>query len=299
MKRGGCDHPKIRRLGRKLGVPRLHAIGMIEVVIEFARRYASDGDLGRHDPEDLAQACDWERDPQELIDGLIETGWLDPGPPLFIHDWHIHADDATRKSLERRGVAEFANGAPVRTVSRRYLDSVATKSAEIATVSRQSRASPSSSSSSSSSPSSSTKKKKAAKRPLKEVPAEFTEEETSKLAEFVRSEGLRLSQPLSSVLGSCLDYHRSRGNPKGYSDWIAVARNWLRKDQEFGRQKVDEGSNNRGYQTLDELEAKWKLDVELQGGSGPPVDQGRRGSVKTEAGPLGGEPSRRSPRAPS
>mgnify|MGYP001255896086 CR=1 FL=1 len=100
MKRGGCDHPKIRRLGRKLGVPRLHAIGLIEVVIEFARRYASDGDLGRHDPEDLAQACDWDRDPQELIDGLIETGWLDLGPPLFVHDWHIHADDATLRGAD-------------------------------------------------------------------------------------------------------------------------------------------------------------------------------------------------------
>jgi hypothetical protein len=100
------------------------------------------------------------------------------------------------------------------------------------------------------------------------------------------------------VLGSCLDYHRSRGNSKGYSDWIAVARNWLRKDQEFGRQKVDEGSNNRGYQTLEELEAKWKADVESQVGSSRPQAQGRGGS-KTATGTPGGEPPPRSPRASS
>ena len=49
---------------------------------------------------------------------LIGNGWLDMfGNGYYIHDWHDHADEATKKVLLKRG-ERFANGSPVRLGTR-------------------------------------------------------------------------------------------------------------------------------------------------------------------------------------
>jgi len=49
---------------------------------------------------------------------LIGNGWLDMvGNGYYIHDWHDHADEATKKVLLKRGET-FANGSPVRLGTR-------------------------------------------------------------------------------------------------------------------------------------------------------------------------------------
>ena len=117
MKRGTLDHPKVKRLARMLDVPRLHAAGMLEALFHYTARYAPQGDVGRHDIEDLADALDWDH-AGDLVAALRASGWIDEldDGVLYVHEWHVHADDATRKSLERRGEV-FANGEALRGVS--------------------------------------------------------------------------------------------------------------------------------------------------------------------------------------
>jgi hypothetical protein len=42
--------------------------------------------------EDIADACDWEGDPQKLVNALIESGWIekDSNGEYAIHDWCEH-----------------------------------------------------------------------------------------------------------------------------------------------------------------------------------------------------------------
>lgn len=147
MKRGTPDHPKTKRLARTLGVPRPHAVGMLEMLWHFTARFSPNGDIGRFDPEDIAEAVDWERDPLELLNTLVDLGWLDrPGGDgsLLVHDWSDHADESVRKTLQRRG-EDFADGTPARTARSRKpapqkpqkKDDVRTASGHVPDMSRQ------------------------------------------------------------------------------------------------------------------------------------------------------------------
>lgn len=86
-----AQHPKVKRLARKLGVSIPTALGHLHLLWHFALKYAQDGDLARFDPDDLAEGCLWEGDAATLIDALAAAGWLDRAErALNVHDWHEH-----------------------------------------------------------------------------------------------------------------------------------------------------------------------------------------------------------------
>ena len=80
------DHPKTRKLARRVGgVPT--AIGYLHCLWWWCIDYAPDGDLTKHDIEDIAIACEWDGEPQDIITNLTECGFLENGGGLRVHDW--------------------------------------------------------------------------------------------------------------------------------------------------------------------------------------------------------------------
>lgn len=111
MKRGTPDHPKMFQLARKLGVPRAHAVGMMEVLWHWVARFAPAGDIGKWDDAEIAAACDWRDAPEDFTDALVSAGWIDRSDEfrLIVHDWPEHCEDSIHTSLARSGKL-FADG---------------------------------------------------------------------------------------------------------------------------------------------------------------------------------------------
>jgi hypothetical protein len=89
------SHPKTRKLARRLDVSIPEAVGILHLLWHFAIEYAKDGDLSKHDLEDIALATYYEGDPQKLLSELKACGWVDDD--LRIHDW----DDFAGRLIER------------------------------------------------------------------------------------------------------------------------------------------------------------------------------------------------------
>ena len=145
MKVNAVNHGKMHELAgwieeiRQLPYEDCHtlAVGYIERLIDVTHHDAPRGDIGRYSDRTIARKAGWTGEPGPFIAALLTAGWLDRHEEhrLLVHDWPIHATDATRTSLERRAEkdglrkedATFADGTPVR-LSRRSRDVVATES---------------------------------------------------------------------------------------------------------------------------------------------------------------------------
>lgn len=105
MKRGTPFHPKMERLAALLKVPHPHAVGIMEMLWHFAAEQTPRGDIGAVSDEMIARAVMWRKKPAVLIQAFVQAGWLETHSEyrLIIHDWGQHADDATRKRLQRAG----------------------------------------------------------------------------------------------------------------------------------------------------------------------------------------------------
>ena len=103
MKRSCMGHTKLKKLARRLSVPTYAAVGLLECLWHLTAREAYRGDIGRLSDEDICVALDWAGDETQLIAALIECRWLDPSKEfrIVVHDWHEHADDATKKAIAR------------------------------------------------------------------------------------------------------------------------------------------------------------------------------------------------------
>lgn len=93
-------HPKTRRAARLLNLPRVHLVGHLHALWYWCMDYAQDGEVTRYDAADLADAAEWEGDPDLFVDSLITAGFLDRGTDgaLHVHDWHDYAG----RLIERR-----------------------------------------------------------------------------------------------------------------------------------------------------------------------------------------------------
>lgn len=88
-------HPKTRRLKRLLGINTLTAIGLLQCLWWDTMTYSPNGDLTRFPADEIADWCEWEGDPEELIDALLNAkfgegvGFLERTEDgrLVIHDW--------------------------------------------------------------------------------------------------------------------------------------------------------------------------------------------------------------------
>lgn len=106
MKRGCPNHPKTFSLAEALGIRRVHAVGLLELLFHFTAEFAPVGDVGKYSDKRIAGALDWSGSHSKLIQALVETGWLDShaGSRLVVHDWSEHADRATLQRLTRNGL---------------------------------------------------------------------------------------------------------------------------------------------------------------------------------------------------
>jgi len=127
MKRGTPSNPKTKALARRLRIPLPYAVGLLDMLWEFAGTYARRGDIGRYSDAELADAMGWpmERDVAELIQALTSTletrSFLDRSEEhrLIVHDWSEHADRHIHQWLQNRGES-FADGwAPFARISKR------------------------------------------------------------------------------------------------------------------------------------------------------------------------------------
>lgn len=105
-------HPKTKKLARKLGISIPAVIGHLHLMWWWAMDYAQDGDLARYENEDIADALLWDGDAAQLVEGLLDAGFIDQQEDgtYEIHDWGEYggklfeklAADAERKRKARQ-----------------------------------------------------------------------------------------------------------------------------------------------------------------------------------------------------
>lgn len=114
------DHPKTKRLARRLGLDVAAAAGYLICMWSWAMAIAPDGDLSRFDEEEIEVAAGWGGDDGRFVAAATECRWLDAAEiGLMIHDWDEWAGPLVAKrakerkrSAERRAAArqESAHG---------------------------------------------------------------------------------------------------------------------------------------------------------------------------------------------
>lgn len=120
------DGPKLRRLYKKLGCSKPEAIGILYFLWDWGLDNADEeGILSGLDRDDIARylygvSSDCGLDMREVVDALVETGWLDDTEDgLILHDWYDwqgpwyrakerRKKDAARKAEERRLVRKIS-----------------------------------------------------------------------------------------------------------------------------------------------------------------------------------------------
>ena len=236
MKRGTEAHPKLKRLARVLGIHRAQALGHLELLWSFAAAYAPRGDVGRHDNLEIEEGALWDGGTDQLVEALVECGWLEESPEhrLVVHEWDVHATNATRLSLSRRGEDTFASGAPIRrartkvdTAKREWADLIPEEgereqereqeqekereSRQSQTLSRQKRT-----------------------RNTKRLWPEdgLTSEEMFKLERWAADKGFP-QELVDAKVEAIADWALGKGEKK--ADWIAVIRGAIRRDFEEGK----------------------------------------------------------------
>ena len=68
------DHPKTKRMARRLGISVPAAIGHLHCLWWWAMDYAPDGDISDYDAEDIADAAMWDGDAEQFLQALIDCG---------------------------------------------------------------------------------------------------------------------------------------------------------------------------------------------------------------------------------
>lgn len=104
MKRGTPQHPKMKAFARSLKIPLPHAVGIMEMLWQFAAEYAPDGGIGRLDDSEIADACGWpDKRSGELVEALVHCRWFTENSDcrLFVNDWPEHCEDSVHRKLAR------------------------------------------------------------------------------------------------------------------------------------------------------------------------------------------------------
>ena len=91
------DHLKTKKVARLLGVPKVQVIGHLLCLWWWCQEYAQDGDLSGFDAADIADAAEWEGDPDTFVNALLNCGAkggagflhhdADTGA-LLVNDWY-------------------------------------------------------------------------------------------------------------------------------------------------------------------------------------------------------------------
>lgn len=107
---GVSHHPKILELADALSVSRREARGIVLALWDFCMLSAQDGHLGAIQPRRLARVCDWDGDPYQLADALVESELLDRvGDSFKVHGWSERTgswQEAQKKAQSRKRVRD-------------------------------------------------------------------------------------------------------------------------------------------------------------------------------------------------
>lgn len=107
MKREGLRHPKTLDLMARLSINRREAIGLLDMLWDWAIDYAPSGDVGKWSNGVIAGALEWIGDADILVAALVGCKWLDEHDDhrLIIHDWPDHAPQFHRAKLKKLGLS--------------------------------------------------------------------------------------------------------------------------------------------------------------------------------------------------
>ena len=107
MKRETLQHPKTLDLASRLGVSRPEAIGYLMLLWDWTAQNAIAGDVGKWANGSIARGCDWMGDPDEFVNALVESRWLEQSEEhrLFIHDWAQHCENWVRAKAQKIGIS--------------------------------------------------------------------------------------------------------------------------------------------------------------------------------------------------
>lgn len=101
------NHPKTSELAFLLDEEIYSTIGRLHMLWWWALDYAKDGDLSNIKSRIIAQKVGWSGDPEQLINALVESGFLDrTDDGLFIHDWDDYTGGFTEKREKERARKE-------------------------------------------------------------------------------------------------------------------------------------------------------------------------------------------------
>src|SRR3990167_8992325 len=96
------EHPKIYKLMDLLQISRAEVIGHLHMLWWWAIDYAPRGNLAEFGSRTLAKAADWQKDPDEFIKALQDSGFLTDGETgLEVHDWMDYCGELITKRLVR------------------------------------------------------------------------------------------------------------------------------------------------------------------------------------------------------
>lgn len=118
------QHPKTSRLADELGLtsaafnPNTLAVGLLVCLWTWAIQNACNGDLSSCSQRAIADACQWKKKPDVLIEALIKAGWIDSN--MRLHDWEEYASllmeqEENRKAKTRERVRRYRDAKKTET----------------------------------------------------------------------------------------------------------------------------------------------------------------------------------------
>lgn len=133
MKIATTEKLKFKKIQRRFQLPLWQAVGLLETLWKAAYRNTPEGDIGRLSNEEIAAAIEWAGDADELIQALVDTGWLDRDPTyrLLVHDWEAECEQWLHANFKRYG-KQFAK--PTQVTASNVLYHATPQSAEQSTV---------------------------------------------------------------------------------------------------------------------------------------------------------------------
>lgn len=107
------DHRKTKRLGRRLEIPHMQAVGLVATLMCRTAANHETGDLSSCDRLDLAEYCGWEGDARALVDALEGERWLDGQEGSWsFHGWPERYESVFRERARQKARRDGASGPP-------------------------------------------------------------------------------------------------------------------------------------------------------------------------------------------
>ncbi len=116
MIHSASNHPKFKKLKRRLKLPHFAIVGILESIWMIGQTHHHDGGIGRMTDEDISAEIEYDGDPENLIAELLACGWLDRCEinRLVIHDWLDHCPKFVKGILARKTQASRSKVRPLR-----------------------------------------------------------------------------------------------------------------------------------------------------------------------------------------